>query len=130
MAKVKVKEKIGYGFYTIGDLIEHLQLAVRDNDYLNMDSPVFISDYNMSGYRHKFDVLPTFSPYLKKAGLCLFHSLNEPVMEDDKYEPVEVAEELEEEDVTYDLETETLEDKPVQQTHRGDISRFMKFIKG
>ena len=127
MAKVKTKERIGYGLYTIGDLIEHLQLAVRENNYLTMDSPVFISDYNMTGYKHEFDILPTFSPYLKQAGVCLFHSLGETPM------PVvnkAVEDFEEEEDVVYDLETETLEEEPVQQSKIGDISRFARFIKG
>ena len=126
MTKVKVKEKIGYGLYTIGDLIEHLQLAVRENNYLTMDSPVFISDYNMTGYKHEFDILPTFSPYLKKAGVCLFHSLGEeaPTPTVAKEEPIE--EDFEEEDVVYDLETETLEEQP---SYKGDINRFMRFIK-
>lgn len=129
MAKVKTKEKIGYGLYTIGDLIEHLQLAVRENNYLTMDSPVFISDYNMTGYKHEFDILPTFSPYLKQAGVCLFHSLGEkaPIIEN-KYEQVQEQKEdfEEEEEVVYDLETETLEEQP---SYKGDINRFARFIK-
>lgn len=130
MLKVKTKEKIGYGRYTIGDLIEHLQQAVKENNYLDMNSPVFISDYNMSGYKHEFDILPTFSPYTKQAGLCLFHSLGEetpePVIES-KYEPIqEPVEDLEEEEVEYDLETETLEEP----SYKGDINRFARFIKG
>ena len=98
MTKVKTKEKIGYGLYTIGDLIEHLQQTVKENEYLNMDSPVFISDYNMTGYKHEFDVLPTFSPYMQQAGVCLFHSLGEapaPVVD-------KVEEDFEEEDVVYE----------------------------
>ena len=127
--KVKAKKKTGYGIYTIGSLIEHLQDLVKENNYLDMESPVFISDYNMSGYKHEMDLLPTFSPYLHKAGVCLFHSLGEeaptPIVA--KEEPIE--EDFEEEDVVYDLETETLEEEE-EPTVKGDISRFARFIKG
>ena len=86
-----VKTKQTYGYQTIGSLIQLLQEAVEDNRYLSMDSPVFISDYNMSSQKYEFDVLPSFVPLKHTAGLCLFHSLNEP-MED--YE-VEVENDLE-----------------------------------
>jgi hypothetical protein len=131
--KVKTKKKTGYGLYTIGSLIEHLQDLVKENNYLDMESPIFISDYNMSGYKHEMDLLPTFSPYLHKAGVCLFHSLGEeiPTSIVAKEEPIEedFEEDFEEEDVVYNLETETLEGEE-EPTVKGDISRFARFIKG
>ena len=76
-----IKNKTTYGYQTIGSLIELLQEAMENNNYLNMNSPVMISDYAMSGFKYEFDLLPTFSPLQHTAGLCLFHSLNEPVEE-------------------------------------------------
>ena len=80
-------------YQTIGSLIQALQQAVEDNRNLSMNSPVFISDYNMSQQRYEFDVLPSFVPLKHTAGLCLFHSLNEPV--EDFEEEVEVENDLE-----------------------------------
>ena len=88
-----VKTKQTYGYQTIGSLIQLLQEAVEDNKYLSMDSPVFISDYNMSQQKYEFDVLPSFVPLKHTAGLCLFHSLNEPV--EDFEEEIEVENDLE-----------------------------------
>ena len=88
-----VKAKQTYGYQTIGSLIQLLQQAVEDNRYLSMNSPVFISDYNMSQQKYEFDVLPSFVPLKHKAGLCLFHSLNEPVK--DFEEEIEVEKDLE-----------------------------------
>lgn len=113
------KNKTGYGTYTIGSLIEHIKQLVEDNTYLNMNSPVFISDYAMSGYKHEFDILPTFSPYTHQAGLCLFHSLNEEASN----EPV-VEGEIEEEEVTY--EEDTYENV---QPNRIGVSRIMEWYK-
>ena len=112
------KNKTGYGTHTIGSLIGYLKQLVEDNSYLSMNSPVFISDYAMSGYKHEFDILPTFSPYSHQAGLCLFHSLGEEATN----EPV-IEEEIEEE-VTY--EEDTYEDV---QPNRIGVSRIMKWYK-
>lgn len=122
---VKTKFKTQYGLQTIGGLIEALTQYVEDNNYITMESPVFISDYAMSGYKHEFDILPTFSPYLHQAGVCLFHSLSGET----ESEPViETEENIEEEDVEYNLEYETLEEfKP---STKRDISKFARFIKG
>ena len=75
------KKKQEYGYQTIGSLIQSLKDLVEDNAYLDMDSPIFISDYNMSKQNFEFSVLPTFSSLHHTAGVCLFHSLNEPVEE-------------------------------------------------
>ena len=64
-----------YKEYTIRELIQALKQAVENNGFLNEDSPVLISDYNMSGYKHKFKLHPVMSPVHSTAGLCLFHSL-------------------------------------------------------
>ena len=77
------KYKTTYGEYTIGELIQALKKAVEDTPYLDMNSPVMISDYNMSGFKYELDVLPTFSQRHHTAGVCLFHSLNEPVEEEE-----------------------------------------------
>lgn len=76
-----MKNKTNYGQHTIGELIQMLKKAVEDTPYLNIDSPVLISDYNMSGYKYEFDLLPSFSPQHHTAGLCLFHSLGETTEE-------------------------------------------------
>ena len=130
MVKTRVKNKpqTGYGQYTIGSLIYTLQELVNNNDYLTMNSPVFISDYAMSGLKHEMDVLPTFSPYLHQAGLCLFHSLNEPMANDIPVTSNVTSEEegIEEEDVTYEEEDHTLLEAP----QKVGITRFMKWYKG
>ena len=74
-------KKNTYGEYTIGALIKAIKRTMEETPYLNLDSPVMISDYNMSGFKHEFDILPTFSQKHHTAGLCLFHSLNEPIEE-------------------------------------------------
>ena len=82
-----------YGYQTIGTLIQALKQAVEENAYLNMNSPVFISDYNMSKQNFEFSVLPAFSSIQHTAGLCLFHSLNKPVEEEEVVEPVRTIQE-------------------------------------
>lgn len=128
MTKVKTITKTGYGQYTIGSLIDTLQQLIKENEYLSKDSPVFLSDYAMSGYKHEFDLLPTFSPYLKQAGICLFHSLGEepPIPVVNSQEPVE---DIVEEEVTYEEEDTALLEEPIQ-PYKSDISKFMRFIKG
>ena len=92
--KKRVTKQTEYGYQTIGTLIQALKQAVENNAYLDMNSPVFISDYNMSKQNYKFSVLPAFSPMQHTAGLCLFHSLNEPVEEvEEVVEPVRTVQE-------------------------------------
>ena len=85
------KKEQEYKQQTIGSLIQSLKDLVEDNKYLTMDSPIFLSDYNMSQQKYEFSILPSFSSLEHKAGVCLFHSLNEPVEEPVKAEeaPVE-----------------------------------------
>ena len=71
------KSKSNYRQHTIGELMQMLKQALQDNPYLDVDSPVMISDYNMSGFKYDFDLLPCFSQQHHTAGLCLFHSLGE-----------------------------------------------------
>ena len=75
------EKKDEYKQQTIGSLIQSLQDLVEGSRYLTMDSPIFISDYNMSQQKYEFSILPSFSSLEHKAGVCLFHSLNEPVKE-------------------------------------------------
>ena len=77
-----VKNKSNYRQHTIGELMRMLKQAVQDNPYLDMNSPIMISDYNMSCFKYDFDLLPCFSSKHHTAGLCLFHSLNEKVTEE------------------------------------------------
>ena len=78
-----------------------------------MDSPIFISDYNMSQQKYEFSVLPSFSSLEHKAGVCLFHSLNEPVKE-------------------YKCSTEshnlTIEEEPTVEGR--DMTKFARWVKG
>ena len=71
------KHKSTYGEYTIGEFIQALKKTVEETPYLNLNSPMLISDYNMTGFKYKFDILPTFSQEHRTAGLCLFHSLKQ-----------------------------------------------------
>ena len=71
-----------------------------------------IADYNMSEIKYEFDLLPSFSPIQRTAGLCLFHSLNKPVTEYKR----EVTEENDTTNVT------STEDKSVM--------KFAKWVKG
>lgn len=70
-------QKSNYKQHTIGSLMQALKQALQENKYLSLDSPVMISDYNMSGFKYDFDLIPTFSQEHKTAGLCLFHSLGQ-----------------------------------------------------
>lgn len=72
-----MKTNKDYKEYTIGKLIQGLKQALQDNPYLDVNSPVMISDYNMSGFKYNFGILPCFSSQHHTAGLCLFHSLGE-----------------------------------------------------
>ena len=64
-----------YKEYTIKELIQALKQALVENSYIDENSPVLISDFNMSGYKHKFKLHPVMSPAHGTVGLCLFHSL-------------------------------------------------------
>lgn len=99
-----MRNKSNYRQHTIGELMQMLKQALQDNPYLDMDSPVMISDYNMSDFKYDFDLLPCFSQKHHTAGLCLFHSLGEVT-----------------EEVTPKM---SLEEKPVNEK-----SSMMKFIK-
>lgn len=101
------KKKSAYGYQTIGSLIELLKKAVEETPYLNYNSPVLISDYNMSGYKYEFDVLPAFSYQHYTAGVCLFHSLGETVEEVVK-EPVK---------------------KEVKEAEDASVVKFAKWVK-
>ena len=99
------KHKSTYGEYTIGEFIQALKKTVEETPYLNLNSPMLISDYNMTGFKYKFDILPTFSQKHHTAGLCLFHSL---------------PSETEEEEIEVSIEP-TVE--PIEEE-----SSFMKFV--
>ena len=103
----------GYGYQTIGSLIQSLKDLVENNGHLTMDSPIFMSDYNMSSQKYKFSVLPSFSSLEHKAGVCLFHSLNEPV----------------EEPYSYNTESHknTTENKPIEDK---GMTKFARWYKG
>lgn len=106
-----MKKQSNYRQHTIGELMQALKNALEENKYLTLDSPIMIADYNMSNIKYDFDLLPSFSPIHRTAGLCLFHSLNEPIGEYKK--------EVTQENVTTD-DTST-EDK--------SIMKFAKWIK-
>ena len=101
-----VKTKQTYGCQTIGSLMQALKTALQENKYLTLDSPVFISDYNMSQQNYEFDILPAFSSMQHTAGLCLFHSLNS----NKDYE-------------------EEIELEPTIEEHVEDDKQIMKFVK-
>lgn len=105
------KKQSNYGQHTIGELMQALKNALEENRYLTLDSPIMIADYNMSEINYEFDLLPSFSPVHRTAGLCLFHSLNEPVEEPKR--------EVTEENVTTDVTSS--EDK--------SIVKFAKWYK-
>ena len=95
------KHKSTYGEYTIGEFIQALKKTAEETPYLNLNSPMLISDYNMTGFKYEFDILPTFSQKHHTAGLCLFHSLpsetEEEEIEANVKPTVEPIEEVEEE---------------------------------
>ena len=80
-----MRNKSNYRQHTIGELMQMLKQALQDNPYLDVDSPVMLSDYNMSGFKYDFDLLPYFSQQHHTAGLCLFHSLNEETKDEKIY---------------------------------------------
>ena len=113
------KKKSNYGQHTIGSLMQMLKQALDENKYLTLDSPVMISDYNMSGFKYDFDLLPCFSPQQHTAGLCLFHSLGEvPVNKEEVYiEP----------SYDTDWEEEPVSEEPVEED--SSVMRFAKWYK-
>lgn len=100
------KHKSTYGEYTIGEFIQALKKTVEETPYLNLNSPILISDYNMTGFKYKFDILPTFSQKHHTAGLCLFHSL---------------PSETDEEEIEVSIE-------PTVEPMKEEESSFMKFV--
>lgn len=112
-----------YTYHTVGELISTLQNLVDNSESLTMNSPIMISDFNMSGYKEKFSILPTFSQNQGQAGICLFHSLGN-LEETLKKEPViDNIEELE-------VDVEDEEDVPVYSTsNTSNQDRVMSFIE-
>lgn len=68
--------------YTIGSLIQALKQAVETNNYLNYDSPIMISDFNMHSQKYEFVIEPAYLPYERVAGIGLFHSLGATELEE------------------------------------------------
>lgn len=94
-----------YHEFTIGELMQALKQAVEDNSYLSYDSPLFISDYNMSGFMYEVGVAPTYSSKHHTAGLCLFHTLKSE-FEDVEVDVDEFGNEIKQEEQNYVLPTE------------------------
>ena len=114
-----------YTYHTVGELISTLQNLVDNSEALTMNSNIMISDFNMSGYKEKVSILPTFSTNQNLAGVCLFHSLGN-LEETLKKEPV--IEELEV-DVEDEIDVEDEEPTPVRVTSdESNQDRLMKFI--
>ncbi len=113
-----------YTYHTVGELISTLQNLVDNSESLTMNSPIMISDFNMSGYKEKFSVLPTFSTNQNLAGVCLFHSLGN-LEETLKKEPV-----VEETDFEDEVDVEDEEPTPVRTLSNGsNQDRLMSFIE-
>ena len=94
-----------YHEFTIGELMQALKQAVEDNSYLSYDSPLFISDYNMSGFMYEVGVAPTYSSKHHTAGLCLFHTLKNE-FEDVEVDVDEFGNEVKQKEQNYVLPTE------------------------
>lgn len=106
-----------YHEFTIGELMQALKQAVEDNSYLSYDSPLFISDYNMSGFMYEVGVAPTYSSKHHTAGLCLFHTLKNE-FEDVEVDVDEFGNEVKEDSGNYIMKTEEKSD-----------DSFMKFVR-
>ena len=107
-----------YKEYTIGELILSLKQAVETNSYISYDSPVFISDYNMSGFMHELGVAPTFSSKHHTAGLCIFHSLKNEFDDLEEVDVDEFGNEIEENTQNYIMKSEEEKEQA-----------FMKFVR-
>ena len=83
------KNNSTYKTYTVGELIQGLKRAVEENTFLNYDSPIMISDFNMHSQKYEFAIEPAYLPYERVAGVGLFHSLGATELE----EPVEEEQE-------------------------------------
>ena len=115
-----------YTYHTVEELINTLQNLVNNSETLTMKSPIMISDFNMSGYKEKFSVLPTFSTNQNLAGICLFHSLGN-LEETLKKEPVVEEAETDFED---EVDVEDEEPTPVRTLSNGsNQDRLMSFIE-
>ena len=106
-----------YKEYTIGELIQSLKQAVEDNSFLSYDSPVFISDYNMSGFMYEVGVAPTYSSKHRTAGLGIFHTLKSE-FEDVEVDVDEFGNEVKKDNGNYIMKTEEKSD-----------DSFMKFVR-
>ena len=110
-----------YTYHTVGELIDTLQNLVSNSETLTMNSPIMISDFNMSGYKERFSILPTFSQNQGQAGVCLFHSLGN-LEETLKKEPViDNIEELE-------VDVEDEEPTTISHSDTSNQDQLMKFI--
>ena len=118
----------GYGFQTIGSLIQSLERLVNENSQIDYDSPIMINDFAMSGIKYKFDVLASFSPLTHSAGVCLFHSLENEVPPVPTYSSNDFEDEI---DVEMDSEKPFIDEEkvriPVRELEREDS--FLKFVK-
>lgn len=115
-----------YTYHTVEELINTLQNLVNNSETLTMKSPIMISDFNMSGYKEKFSVLPTFSTNQNLAGICLFHSLGN-LEETLKKEPI--VEEVEA-DFEDEIDVEDEEPTPIRTLSNGsNQDRLMSFIE-
>ena len=113
-----------YTYHTIGELISTLQNLVDNSESLTMNSPIMISDFNMSGYKEKFSILPTFSTNQNLAGICLFHSLGN-LEETLNREPI-----IDEVDVEDEVDVKEEENTPTRNTSDGsNQDRLMSFIE-
>ena len=124
----------GYKYCSIRELIFTLQEMVKDSETLTLDSPVMISDFNMSGYKEEFSVLPTFSTNQGQAGVCLFHSLKGTVQSAKPEEKVE--EKIDCKKIDYENNEVDVEDdytlssyKPNKLTNTDEEDSLMSFIE-
>ena len=106
-----------YHEFTIGELMQTLKQAVENNSFLSYDSPVFVSDYNMSGFMYEVGVAPTYSSKHHTAGLGIFHTLKSE-FEDVEVEIDEYGKEVQKEEKNYIMQEEEPKDEA-----------FMKFVR-
>ena len=111
-----------YKYYTVQELVNTILDLVENSETLTVNSPIMISDFNMSGYKEKFSILPTFSTNQNQAGICLFHSLGN-LEETLKKEPV--VDNIEELEVDVEDENTSVYSTP----DSSNQDRVMSFIE-